>query len=59
MEYEKSVMLYFGLNSKENKLMFLLHIDDAPGTEELHRQAIFSTAMKPMHDHYKITASCK
>ncbi|XP_052784049.1 filamin-A-like isoform X2 [Mya arenaria] len=35
--------------------------DDAsftPGDEELHRQAIFSTNMKPHLDHYKITATC-
>jgi len=30
-----------------------------PEEHELHRQAIFSTSMKPHHDHYKITASCK
>ncbi|XP_052286746.1 filamin-A-like isoform X2 [Dreissena polymorpha] len=29
-----------------------------PGVEELHRQAVFSTSMKPHHDHYKISASC-
>ncbi|XP_053403623.1 filamin-C-like isoform X4 [Mercenaria mercenaria] len=32
--------------------------DIGPGHEELHRRAIFSTAMKPVRDHYKITASC-
>ncbi|XP_060565823.1 filamin-A-like isoform X3 [Ruditapes philippinarum] len=32
--------------------------NDGPSQEELHRRAIFSTAMQQQRDHYKITAAC-